>query len=178
MSRYWPTALFAEDQAYARPILTTHVWARGWTTGAVLAAVFTTAKQILPRTRAPDFAARLTRNAARGGLVGGPLLLLALQGRMSGREEVEWQDRSWRLLANRGQVETDDWTVAGMAAGPLVWAAAGLGKGLAGRSYLMGVLGASSLGGIGGTVAYLVWRHGIKGGKFPDEGKRVLQRSL
>lgn len=32
---------------------------------------------------------------------------LAVTGRMYGREEIEWQDRAWRLLENQGQNKQD-----------------------------------------------------------------------
>lgn len=38
-------------------------------------------------------------------MVGVGLGIAATMGRMWGREEIEWQERSWRLLANKGQVE-------------------------------------------------------------------------
>jgi hypothetical protein len=28
---------------------------------------------------------------------------------MKGKEEIEWQDRSWRILGNKGLLEYDDW---------------------------------------------------------------------
>ncbi|CAH0029296.1 unnamed protein product [Clonostachys rhizophaga] len=67
---------------------------------------------------------------------------------MYGREEIEWRDRSWRLLENEGQLETDDWTYAGMVAGPAV-------------------LAATKGGALGGMLGYMTWRYGINGGKFP-----------
>lgn len=168
MSRFLPHPPYAEDQPGARAILTSHVWARGWITGAIIGAGITTARQLVPRTRTPDFGSRLVLSAARGGIWTTPLIMAALYGRMRGREMIEWQDRSWRLLENRGQVETDSWTLAGTALGPVVWTAMGAGKGLTGRRFVMGIVGAGSLGGIGGTVGYLVWRYGIGGGKFPE----------
>lgn len=37
--------------------------------------------------------------------------------RMNGKEDIEWKDRSWRLLENKGQVSMDDWTYGGMVLG-------------------------------------------------------------
>ncbi|KAM0335683.1 hypothetical protein ACHAQA_000732 [Verticillium albo-atrum] len=55
-------------------------------------------------------AARLlgTVGTATVAMVG--LTALATIPRMWGREEIEWQDRSWRLRANPFQTEVDDWT--------------------------------------------------------------------
>jgi len=82
---------------------------------------------------------------------------------MWGREEIEWQDRSWRLLHNQGQVECDDWTYGGMALG--LAAVAARGRGLELKS-VVGVVGSGS---ILGMLGYLGWRYGVRGGKFDDE---------
>lgn len=90
-------------------------------------------------------------------------------GRMKGREEIEWQDRAWRLLENRGQLETDDWTYASMGAGAALGAMRGGGW--------RGVVGGAGLGSVGGMVLYMAWRYGVNGGKFPElakEEKKVL----
>jgi len=78
--------------------------------------------------------------------------------RMRGREEIEWQDRAWRLLENKGQVECDDWTYPGMALGLAV--AASKGKSLGWR----GLAGGAGLGGLVGMVGYMGWRYGVKRG--------------
>jgi hypothetical protein len=81
---------------------------------------------------------------------------------MWGREDIEWQERSWRLLANKGQVECDDWTYSGMAIGLL----GGLSqRGLGWR----GVVGGVGAGSVLGMVGYMGWRYGVKGGKFDEE---------
>lgn len=38
-------------------------------------------------------------------------------GRMWGKDEIEWKDRSWRLMENRSQRETDNWLIGGSVAG-------------------------------------------------------------
>jgi hypothetical protein len=58
---------------------------------------------------------------------------------MRGREEIEWKDRSWRLLENPGQVETDDWTVVGAGAGALIGANAVKGLGWRGAGWRIGI---------------------------------------
>lgn len=82
---------------------------------------------------------------------------------MRGKEEIEWQDRSWRLLENKGQVEVDDWTYGGMAAGLAVSVARG--KSLGWR----GAIGGVGAGSLLGMMGYMGWRHGIKGGKWDEK---------
>lgn len=68
---------------------------------------------------------------------------LATWGRMRGREDVEWQDRSWRILENKGEVDTD-WVVTGGAgAGALA------GMIAARRGAVPISVGAAALGGAG-----------------------------
>jgi hypothetical protein len=79
---------------------------------------------------------------------------------MWGREEIEWQDRAWRLLENKGQVECDDWTYPGMLGGALA------GSRLPGWKAKFGAVG---LGSVAGMMGYMAWRHGVKGGKFEEK---------
>lgn len=81
---------------------------------------------------------------------------------MRGKEEIEWRDRSWRLLYNRGQVECDDWTYVGMVGG----GAMGVVKGGGGWRGVAGGLGTGSLLGM---VGYMGWRYGVNGGKFEEK---------
>lgn len=57
---------------------------------------------------------------------------------MWGKEKIEWQDRAWRLLVNKGQNRADDmWTAGGLLGGAL-----GVLGGAARRNYV----GAVALG--------------------------------
>ena len=77
---------------------------------------------------------------------------------------MEWQDRSWRLLANRGQNEVDEWSAGGMVVGGIEnLLSGGFNKGW---KMWAGSLG---LGGLAGVTGYLVYRHGVKGGKWDEE---------
>lgn len=97
------------------------------------------------------------------------LVGLGTAARMWSREEIEWQDRSWRLLEHRGQLKTNDWTYGGMAAG----AAAAAGVVRPGPPWV-GVLGAVSIGSLVGVTARMGYRFGVKEGTFEqEEGKGV-----
>lgn len=62
---------------------------------------------------------------------------------MRGREEIEWQDRSWRLLENNGEVKTDWESIAAAGGG----AATGI---LAVRRGILPLkIGQAALGGAG-----------------------------
>ncbi|KAJ9144364.1 hypothetical protein NKR19_g6460, partial [Coniochaeta hoffmannii] len=104
MSRLFPRAPYAEDQPYYHTILAFHVLSRGFVIGAGVGALAYSARRLIR----PSPSLSLLRSSGNGALVGTGLLAVALAGRMRGREEIEWRDRSYRLLWNRGQVEVDD----------------------------------------------------------------------
>lgn len=166
MSRFWPHAPYAEDQPLSKTILTTHVITRAITLNTIIAAGITTTRQVIPflRPKQPDaltFFPRIVRSASTGTVLALAVGTLMTAGRMRGREEIEWQDRSWRLLENPGQVETDDWTVVGAGAGALIGANALKGW--------RGAVGGLGLGTVGGMLGYMAWRYGVNGGKFPKK---------
>lgn len=169
MSRFFPHPPYAEDQPLHHTILTTHVLTRGFTAGAIVGSLASASRHVLSPARRQQPLARLVPRllaaSSTGALVGVGLSALATVGRMYGREEIEWRDRSWRLLENEGQLETDDWTYAGMVAGPAVLAATR--GGAAAMGGWRAVVGASGLGSIAGMLGYMTWRYGINGGKFP-----------
>jgi len=90
---------------------------------------------------------------------------------MYGREEIEWKDRSWRLLENRGQVEVDNWLLSGAAVGAVaVGLAARRGRlpaALNGR-VVSAVVGGGGLGLNAGMAGYMGWRYGVHEGKWPE----------
>ncbi|KAG5970896.1 hypothetical protein E4U55_001419 [Claviceps digitariae] len=171
MSRFFPHTSYAEDQPLPYTILTVHVLTRGLTTGSLLGVTLSTLRQAIPplRRAGPLTPSVLLASSSTGSLVGVGLMTLALGGRMYGREKIEWNDRSWRLLENKGQMEMDDWTYVGMALGALgattsKTAVKSLGRARA----MMGGLGA---GGAVGMLGSVVWRVGFNGGKFPEREK-------
>lgn len=165
MSRFFPQAAYEEDQKYGYTILTTHVLTRGLQTGSLLGTSIGASVYLYRRARSlpsSNFTTALLRSTGVGAVTGTALLGVALVARMWGREQIEWQDRSWRLLANKGQVECDDWTYSGMGVGLL----GGLSqRGLGWR----GIAGGVGVGSVMGMVGYMGWRYGVKGGKFDEE---------
>jgi hypothetical protein len=84
---------------------------------------------------------------------------------MWGRESIEWNDRSWRLLENKGQVEVDDWSLGGTIAG----LAGVYGSGVARRAGWRAVVGGAGVGSLVGVGGYMAWRYGVKGGKYEED---------
>ncbi|KAH7177574.1 hypothetical protein DER46DRAFT_127918 [Fusarium sp. MPI-SDFR-AT-0072] len=165
MSRFFPHTPYAEDQPLARTILTAHVIVRAITLSSIIATGITTTRHFVPflRPKTPTltFFPRLIRSASTGAVAAVGVGALMTISRMRGREEVEWQDRSWRLLENQGQLETDDWTAIGAGAGALIGANALKGW--------RGAVGGVGLGSMGGALAWMAWRFGVNGGKFPKK---------
>lgn len=172
MSRLFPRPDYAEDQPYGRTILTLHVLSRGFAIGAGVGATPYLARRLF--RRGIPSPSHLLRSAGSGALVGTGLLALALLGRMRGRDEIEWKDRSWRLLHNRGQAEVDDWWGVGAVVGGGAAAAVVAGAGrrevraVAVGGGARGVLGGMGLGALAGMLGHVAWRYGIKGG-FEEE---------
>ncbi|KAM3545563.1 hypothetical protein ARSEF1564_001557 [Beauveria bassiana] len=197
MSRYFPHTAYAEDQPLARTILTTHVATRAVTLGTLLGVAATSARTVIPALRPKveqqqqqqqqPFAARLLRSCAGSILATLGVAGVGLVVRMWGRDDIEWRDRSWRLLESKGQLETDDWTYGGMGAAAATSAlvmvkarAAGARKKTPPPAVLVlgwrGLVGAAGLGSVGGMMGYLGWRYGVNGGKFPEKLPRKEER--
>jgi len=104
------------------------------------------------------------------GLVFGTLVSGVLLGvRMQGREDIEWSDRSWRLLTNKSQVEVDNWILGGTAmeatAAFLASRSGRLPTGIENRM-ATALVGGAGLGITAGTAGYMLWRYGVKGGEL------------
>lgn len=95
---------------------------------------------------------------------------------MWGREEIEWQDRSWRLLENRGQVECDVFSAVGAVAGAGVVAGRGW-RGMVGEAGWRGMVGGAGLGGLLGVVGYMGWRYGVKRGEWGEVVGKVVEEA-
>jgi hypothetical protein len=168
MSRFWPHTPYAEEQPYAHAILYTHVLTRAIQTGSIVgtgagASIFLLRQLNVLKPQIPPstFATTLLRSTGIGAVVGLGVLTVGLPMRMLGREDIEWKDRSWRLLENKGQVECDDWTYAGMAAGAV---AATRG----GASGWRGAVGKVGAGSVIGMLGYMGYRYGVKGGNWEE----------
>ncbi|KAF2100941.1 hypothetical protein NA57DRAFT_74538 [Rhizodiscina lignyota] len=171
-SLFLPHPAYAEEQEHARTILTFHVLRSGFVAGATVSLMTATSSLLFSRIRhqtplsLSSFGRTSLIHAARGGPIGLALIGIVLVPYMHGREEIEWQDRSWRLLENRGQVECDWWLLGGSAVGaaaaPFVLrrnAGAVAGKAIQGGVKSIGtataVSGGASLGSVTGMLAYL-----------------------
>ena len=168
-SAYFPHTAFAEDQPFSHLILTTHVLSRGFQTGASFGPLFGTIRHVYARRSRPPLLA-IVRSAGVGGAYGVAFMAVGLGVRMWGRQKIEWQDRSWRLMENKGQIEVDTFSAEGAIAG------AGLAAWTYGRhaGWRM-LLGGAGAGGLLGVVGYMGWRYGVKGGKWEDAAVAVAE---
>lgn len=157
MNRITSHPTYAEDQPHARLLLTAHVLHRAITVGSIFGTLYGGGRfAFSPSTRAvTTLPAALLRSSATGVLVSSGIIALALAGRMYGREEIEWKDRTWRLLESQGQNQTDEWSAAGMAGGSVVGVAVGRSVGVAAWKGALGGVGAGS---VLGVVAMMTWR--------------------
>lgn len=165
LTQLYPHPVYAEDQPSAYTILTIHCLHRGFTAGAILGLLAPAARSAFNTAlRRPTIAAplpwptRLLSSTAVGSLGGIAFLAVAMTARMWGREEIEWKDRSWRLLANRTQNREDDWSVGGAALGAVGMAImARRGGGFAAGVPMWAVLaGGAGAGSVVGTVGHVL----------------------
>jgi hypothetical protein len=164
MSRFWPHTPYAEDQPLALPILTTHVLTRGFQCGGVIGPIVGASRYYLSkptRVSGQPLSTVILRATGRSSIIATALVAVALAARMRDREHIEWADRSWRLLENKGQVEVDDWSLGGAAVGAL---ATGVR-----RAGFLAVTGGTAVGSLVGVAGYLGWRYGVKKGKWDGE---------
>ena len=170
MSRYFPHPLYAEDQPYSRTILTTHVLHRGFQVGALFGSIgglsYSTYRYLRPLASSTTphpgirnvFLPTALRSTGIGATAGLGLMALGVTARMWGKEEIEWQDRAWRLLENEGQMSTDDWSLEGMAAGIALAILAARRGIIVIKDRPMAVIGAAGLGSLMGTEGSMEWR--------------------
>ncbi len=86
--------------------------------------------------------------------------------RMWGREEIEWKDRSWRLLENERQMEVDDFSLVGTVLGVGALGVA-VRRGKVPSATWREASGSAGAGSLAGTMAYMLYRYGYLG----DDGK-------
>ncbi|KAI4180531.1 MAG: hypothetical protein LQ348_005184 [Seirophora lacunosa] len=169
LQQIFPHPVYAEDQPSGYTILTIHCLHRGFTAGAILGSIFPLARSTFSAiVRRPTsvaslpWTARLLSSAAMGSLGGTALLAVGMTARMWGREEIEWQDRSWRILANKGQNREDDWSVGGILLGAVgmgIMARRGAGF-TAGMPRWRYMVGGAAAGSILGTVGHVLTSSG------------------
>jgi len=93
-------------------------------------------------------------------VIGTSALGVVLAMRMAGRSEIEWRDRSWRLMENQGQLAVDDWSLGGVV---LALTYMSLGKR---KSEDLGrwktVVGRAGIGSSIGMMGYFTWTYLVK----------------
>lgn len=160
-------------------ILTTHVLYRSFQTGAVVGHALELTRSLFRKSRSlksePVLASTL-RSAGVGAVAGTALMVPGLYMRMRGREEIEWKDRSWRLLENEGQKAVDDCSIVGSAVGTLAGARQIMAHETNGVKALK-VAGGAGVGSLVGVVVYLGWRYGLMRGEQPMSKRSVFQGS-
>ncbi|KAG0128278.1 hypothetical protein HOY82DRAFT_566023 [Tuber indicum] len=161
MDRFFLRHDYAEDQPYSGTILTTHVLHRGANLGAVIGALYGGARYGLSaHARKSPLAASMVRASGVGVVVTTGIAAVMLSARMYGKQEIEWQDRSWRLLENKPQNRIDEWSASGALIGGVL---GGVKKGLGWR----GITGSAGIGSVVGIVGWAVYN------KTRGPGERV-----
>ena len=167
MSRFFPHSEYAEDQPLARTLLTTHVMYRGFQSGATIGIAIGAVQSVFQLRKGLTRQAVLgsgLRSIGIGAVIGTGLMVPGLVMRMWGREEIEWKDRSWRLLENEGQKEVDDWSLLGTVAGAVAVARRTIVRETA-RSKFLRLSGGAGVGSMVGVMGYMVWRYGVMRGE-------------
>lgn len=174
-SSFFPHTAYAEDQPFPYLILSTHVLSRGFQTGALFGSLAATYRHYSPRASTaiprPSLSPNLIRSTGVGGVAGIALMVFGLEARMWGRERIEWEDRSWRLLENKGQVECDTFSAEGavVGAGLVAWK-----QGLRASGWRM-LAGGAGVGGLVGVLGYMGWRYGVKRGQWEEVAVKTLE---
>jgi hypothetical protein len=154
MDSLFPQALYAEDQPNAKAILYMHVMrasAMSFTFFSLARIPITLVRSRFRRVPV-DMSTLFTRtlqSSGRAFVLGSAAGAATTWGRMRGKTEIEWQDRSWRILGNRGEVQTDWATVGGMGAAAVAGAVAarrGVIPTSVGKAGLGGAASGSSVG--------------------------------
>jgi hypothetical protein len=188
---------YPEEMPWSHAILNTHVAYRGFQTGAFLAIPISgarylyqarrqrqaavTATTTTPASRVsattaaaanaaarPVYARLLVRTAGYAAPGFALLSALGVTGMMIGREEIEWQDRAWRLRGNPYQREVDVWSMAGMGV-----ATVGLVLRGPGAVGVVGGVGALALANAAAVTALMGWRQvgGSAAGKADEKAE-------
>ncbi|KAK9371480.1 uncharacterized protein V1513DRAFT_455626 [Lipomyces chichibuensis] len=169
MSRFFPHTPYAEDQPFYHTVLTTHVLYRGFQVGAIggimTGVVRSVVKSIRTGSSSTGFVgwSALQRSTGIGSMVGLGALVMVLPLRMWGKEEIEWKDRTWRLLENKGQMAVDDWSLSGAVLMPLYMS---MRKQSGERLGWKMAMGRAGIGSTAGIIGYLSWTYLINRGSL------------
>jgi len=122
MTSLFPHSAHAEDQHYARTILYLHVVRASSMSFSFLSLLQFPISLVAARYRntAVDYSmivVRTIKTSGRGFVLGTAAGVAMTWGRMRGRGDVEWKDRAWALLENKGKVKTDWVTLFTSSAG-------------------------------------------------------------
>lgn len=122
MTSLFPHPAHAEDQPYAHTILYLHVMRASAMSFSFLSMFQFPASLLASRLRGipqpySTLVARTLKMSGRGLILGTAAGAATTWGRMRGMEEIQWQDRTWRILENRGEVETDWVSLGGAGVG-------------------------------------------------------------
>lgn len=152
MTSLFPHPPYAEDQPYARSILYLHVMRASAMSFSFFSLAQFPASLAAARYRKTPInynaiLARTLKTTGRGLAAGTAAGAIMTWGRMRGREDIEWKDRSWRILENSGEVTTD-WVALGSATGGAVAALI-----VARRGRINMPVGSAVLGGTGAGMA-------------------------
>ncbi|KAL6705515.1 hypothetical protein ACN47E_006632 [Coniothyrium glycines] len=122
MTSLFPHPEYAEDQPNAHAILYLHVMRASAMSFSFISLGQLPLSLLLSRYRNTRIdpkvlLARTLKTSGQSLMLGAAAGALMVWGRMRGREEIEWKDRSWRILENRGEVQTDWVTLGGAGVG-------------------------------------------------------------
>lgn len=150
MTSLFPHPTYAEDQPYAHSILYLHVMRASAMSFSFFSLAQFPASLISARynKRPIDYKlilARTLKTASRGLVLGTVAGVAMTWGRMRGRKEIEWKDRSWRILENAGEVKTD-WVSLGSASAGAVAALMAVRRGRIDMPVGEAVLGGTAMG--------------------------------
>jgi hypothetical protein len=139
---------YAEDQKNAHSILYLHVMRASSMSFTFISLLRFPLSLVVARYNRrpidmPKLVARILQSSGWAFALGTAVGALATWGRMRGREEMEWQDRAWRILENKGENQTDWVTMGGVGAGTVAGVLA------ARRGAIPASVGNAMLGGAG-----------------------------
>ncbi|KAH9874972.1 hypothetical protein J1614_004460 [Plenodomus biglobosus] len=150
MTSLFPHPAYAEDQPYAHIILYLHVMRASAMSLSFLSIFQFPVSLVASRLRGTSLphstlVAHTLKMSGRGLILGTAAGAAMTWGRMRGMEEIQWQDRTWRVLENRGEVETD-WVSLGGAGGGAVGGYLAARRGMVPASMSTAVLGGAGVG--------------------------------